>query len=438
MNEKVPPTASNRIKRELAREGDLLTYKKKRKTIDPSIVIPLNTVDIANEGVSEPVPPTESAQAILGAQAEFAQAVNNPQGLEFETESAQAIIGTQPPLLNISPNSNVNIPIVGGYSEGERATRNEDVGPSDKSLLSSFRFHRASSIALGQGLNAFKSLKAGGTGNSLSLKKLKEYYAYKLVKVLMTVVWDPYRDKRDSVHIFKEVTFFYGALNAKEQRKFNPKYEWVDCFSAQKLKEVILKKVDRGRRVREGPLVYTERYLEWFSSVSWTMIYPITVDLAADDDVGIHQRKEASINEHDIGVQKFGKKNISLEAELRQKSGLEDCNQSLSIELNKKYKESESLKVVNTLLIEQIDLHLPPATPLVVLQSHQLMPNATLAKKYDNLLPAHEDVKKKFIAKEDFRKKLVNAEERMKFLEVNNSEWVDPIRVIRKSIALFA
>ncbi|KAF6167359.1 hypothetical protein GIB67_043220 [Kingdonia uniflora] len=35
-----------------------------------------------------------------------------------------------------------------------------------------------------QDLNAFKSLKARGAGNSLSLRKLKEHYAYKLEKVL--------------------------------------------------------------------------------------------------------------------------------------------------------------------------------------------------------------------------------------------------------------
>ncbi|KAF6172612.1 hypothetical protein GIB67_036562, partial [Kingdonia uniflora] len=52
------------------------------------------------------------------------------------------------------------------------------------------------------------------------------------------------------------------------------------------------------RRVREGPLVYTEGYLEWFASVSWTRICPIVVDLAADDDAGVHQRKEATVNEH--------------------------------------------------------------------------------------------------------------------------------------------
>ncbi|KAF6148653.1 hypothetical protein GIB67_042612 [Kingdonia uniflora] len=150
MNEKVSPTASNRRKRELAREEDLLTYKIKRKTIDPSTVVPPNTVDTVNEDVSEPVTPTESAQAVLGAQAESAQAVNILQGLKFKTESAQAALGAQPLFTNVSPNSDVNIPIVGGYSEGEGATSNEDVGASDKSLLKSFRFHRVRSIVLGQ------------------------------------------------------------------------------------------------------------------------------------------------------------------------------------------------------------------------------------------------------------------------------------------------
>ncbi|KAF6165573.1 hypothetical protein GIB67_022744 [Kingdonia uniflora] len=114
------------------------------------------------------------------------------------------------------------------------------------------------------------------------------------------------------------------------------------------------------------------------------------------------------------------KKNTSFEAELRQKSGLEDYNQSLSVELNTKI---ESLKAINALLMEQIDLQLPPTTPLAELQSHQPVPDTTLAKKYEDLLAAHEDIKKKLIAKEDFHKKLVNSEERKKILEVDNNEW---------------
>ncbi|KAF6160131.1 hypothetical protein GIB67_016567 [Kingdonia uniflora] len=187
----------------------------------------------------------------MEAQAKSAQAVNIPRGSKFETESAQATLEAQPPLPNISPDSDMNIPIIGGYSESEGVTRNED---------------------------------------------------------------------------------------------------------------------------------------------------------------------------------------CNLEAELRQKSSLDDCNQSLSVELNKKCKENESLKVVNALLMEQIDLHLLLATPLVVLQSHQHVPNITQAKKYDDLLSVHEDVKK-LIVKEDFRKKLVNAKDKMMSLEVNNNEWEVWRQTIKKTLA---
>ncbi|KAF6135339.1 hypothetical protein GIB67_027213, partial [Kingdonia uniflora] len=77
-------------------------------------------------------------------------------------------------------------------------------------------------------------------------------------------------------------------------RKFNPKYDWVDCFSGQKWKDFVLKKADRGRRVREGHLVCTEGYMEWFASVSWTTISPIAVDLAADDDAEHHEHSSRS------------------------------------------------------------------------------------------------------------------------------------------------
>ncbi|KAF6151311.1 hypothetical protein GIB67_040584, partial [Kingdonia uniflora] len=258
INEKVPPTTFNRRKRELAREGDLLTYKRKRKrkTIDPNTVVPPNTVDTANEGVSEPVPPTESAQVALGAQAESTQA----------------------------------------------------------------------------DLNVFKSLKAGGAMNLLSLKKLKEYYAYKFEKV-----------PSDGI-----------AAAAK-------------------------KKGLTARSVARAYMLYVIG-LFLFPTKKGTNVSARYLDLFANDKILEYKNLE--------------KKNTSLESELRQKSCLEDCNQSLSVELNKKYKESKLLKAVNALLMEQIDLYLPPATPPV--------PDATLTKKYNDLLSAHEDVKKKLIAKGDF------------------------------------
>ncbi|KAF6152473.1 hypothetical protein GIB67_035541 [Kingdonia uniflora] len=243
-----------------------------------------------------------------------------------------------------------------------------------------------------------------------------------------------------------------------------------------------------------------------------TMICPITVDLAAADDVGIHQWKEASVNEYgdtpvhqseDVAEQydasvstyysylyltslilyllqifysqiyysqhdehaslslnahgtmqtrggtggfdqqittlndqlqklkedkeKESEANINLREALKektsecdlQKEAIEQMKEDIELkcvvdeqcalefadlprQLDAKYKESESLKVVNALLMEQIDLQLPPATPLAVLQSHQPMPDATLDKKYENLLAVHEDVTKKLIVKENF------------------------------------
>ncbi|KAF6149516.1 hypothetical protein GIB67_003664 [Kingdonia uniflora] len=364
----MPLTASNRRKRELAREGDLVTYKRKRKTIDPSTVVPPNTVDSANEDINEPLPPAESAQGM-----------NIPQSLEFETKSAQTTLGAQPTLINVFPDFDVTIPIIRGYSEGEGATSNDDVGPSDKSLLRNFWFHRARSIALGQSktnsfyfkwgemtstlddveqlvglpadgdvmviggtwgflailevfennllqdLNAFKSLKAEGTWNLLLLRKLKEYYAYKLGKVLS-----------DST-----------VLATKKKKGLTT------------------------RSVARAYMLYIPR----------SFLFPT--------------KKGIDVSARYLYL--FSKEKV--------------C------------KKIESLKVVNALLMEQIDLQLLPATPLAVLQSHQPVPDTTLTKKYEGLLAVHEDVKKKLITKDDFGQKLVNAKERIKSLEANNREW---------------
>ncbi|KAF6176811.1 hypothetical protein GIB67_026498 [Kingdonia uniflora] len=71
---------------------------------------------------------------------------------------------------------------------------------------------------------------------------------------------------------------------------------------------------------------------------------------------------------------------------------------------------------------------------LAMLPSHQPMPDTILTKKYEDLLAAHEDIKK-LIAKEDFRQKLVNTEERMKTLEANNSEWEVWHQALKKELA---
>ncbi|KAF6135439.1 hypothetical protein GIB67_027313 [Kingdonia uniflora] len=444
MNEKVPPTASNRRKKELAGEGDLVTYKRKRKTIDPSTVVPPNTVDSKNEGVSEGVNiPTESAEG-----------VNIPKGSEFETESAQAGLGAQPPLPNICPDLDENIPIFGGYSEGEGATSGDDVGPR-------------------------------GAGISLSLKKLKSHYAFKLEKVLSDGTAAVAKKKKGlTTRSIARAYMLYvlGSFLFPTKKGTDVSICYLFLFGKDKV----------AKKWPWGSAVLAHMYYNLGTASrddSWIFAHfpklggiPKEMDSDAYEyyDSGIYQRKPVSVNEHgdtpvhqseDIAEQydaltsecdllketieqmkaeielkrvvdeqcalefadlprqldtkileckNLEEKNTSLEAELRSKSGLEDCNQSLSFVLNKKI---ESLKAVNSILMEQIDMQLPPATPLVVLQSHQPVPDTTLAKKYEDLLAAHEDIKKKLIVKEDFHKKLVNSEERKKTLEVDNNEW---------------
>ncbi|KAF6163269.1 hypothetical protein GIB67_025133 [Kingdonia uniflora] len=409
INEKVPPTASNRRKRELAREEDLVTYKIKRKTIDPSTVVPPNTADSANEGVSEGVNiPTESAVGI-----------NIPQGSEFETESAQAGLGAQPPLPNVCPNFDENIPILGGYSEGEGATNSDDVGPRDKSLLRRFRFHRARSIALGQDLNTFKSLKAGGAGNSLSLKKLKEYYAYKLEKVLNDGTAAAAKKKKGltarpvarvymlkpagvnehgdtPVHQYEDIAEQYDASHY-EHSSLSPNINLNDHL--QKLKEDKENESEANINLRKALKEKTSE-CDLLKETIEQMKAEIELKRVVDEQCVLEFADlPRQLDTKILECKNLEKKNKSLEAELRSKSGLEDCNQSLFVKLNKKCKEIESLKAVNTILMEQIDMQLPPTTTLTVLQSHQTVPDTTLAKKYEDLLAAHENVKKKLIAK---------------------------------------
>ncbi|KAF6155839.1 hypothetical protein GIB67_039170 [Kingdonia uniflora] len=330
INEKVPPTASNRRKREFAKE-DLFTYKRKRKTIDPSTIVPPNIIDTANEGVSGPVPPTESAQAVLGAQAESAQAVNISQGSEFETESAQTTLGAQPPLPNVSPDSDVHIPIVRGYSEN------------------------------------------GGVGNSLSLRKLKEYYAYKLEKVLS-----------DST-----------AAAAKKKKGLRARFA-VRAYMLYVLRSFLFP-------MKKGSDV-SARYLYLFAKdkVAKKWLWGLAV-LA-------HMYYNLGTTSRDNGRQ------------------FACCTMLLELWILAHFpKLAESprrwtLTHTSTVLIGN-RTYLLRIDTVLVLQSHQPVPDATLEKKYDDLLAAHGDVKKKLIAKEDFRKKLVNAVEQTKSLEVNNSEW---------------
>ncbi|KAF6134571.1 hypothetical protein GIB67_022311, partial [Kingdonia uniflora] len=456
----------------------------------------------------------------------------------------------------------------GSQIQSEAAANNEEVGPIDTSLLRSFKFYRARSIALGQEkaclrvyhhpstwdltkepqmvqdwvklkesdvtiiggtwgfpallevfeknillyLKGFKALKVGGIGNSLPLKKLRKHYAYKLENVLSdgTVVRAKNkgltsRSVARAYMLYALGSFLFPTKRAlmsghgiwtclprtKRLRSGHGGQQfWRTCItiSVQHLKMMggnlhIVPPYSRGGSVTDrygGPALLKfrealDKYkvddaescgLDRQIKALNNKLHKLKEDKDQESEANI-KLAEALKEKEDMQLKRvlgeqcalvyadlpgqldtkilecknLQEKNVSLEAELRQKFGLEEYNVSLSIKMNKKSKENESLKVVNALLIEQIDLQLPPATPaslptlLAILQSHQPMTDINLAKKYDDLLSAHEELKKKLIAKEDFCKKLVNAEEMKKSLKVNNNEWEIWRQSLKKALA---
>ncbi|KAF6172339.1 hypothetical protein GIB67_024961 [Kingdonia uniflora] len=241
-------------------------------------------------------------------------------------------------------------------------------------------------------LNAFKSLKTGGVGNLLSPRKLKEHYSYKLEKVLSDGTAAAAKKKKGLTH-HEHASLSPNAYGTMQTRGKSGGFDQqITVLNNQlyKLKED-KEEFEPNINLREALKEKTSE-CDLLKETIEQMMEEIELKHVVDEQCALEfadlprqlDAKSAKI---------WRKKNTSLKAELWQKSGLEDCNQSLFVEMNKKCKESESLKAVNALLIEQIDLQRPPATPPV--------PDTTLTKKYEDLLAVHEDVKKKLIAKEN-------------------------------------
>ncbi|KAF6143801.1 hypothetical protein GIB67_016722 [Kingdonia uniflora] len=314
-------------------------------------------------------------------------------------------------------------------------------------------------------LKGFKALKVGGAGNSLSLKKLREHYAYKLGKVLSdgttarakkkgltarkkgTDVSARYLDlfAKDKVakkwswgsNVLAHMYHNLGAASRDDGRKFaccttileifvhfpkligipaemdSDQYEDCTCWkwggsvtdryggpALLKFKEVLDKY--KGDDVVWDPYRDKRDFAHGFKKI--TYFY--------DDDVGmfeIHQKNQACVNgdgdtlvDHyeDSGEQYHASQIKALNDELQKLKDDKDQESEAIIKLaealKEKSKENESLKAVNAFLMEHIDLQLLAATP---------------------------------------RKKLVNAEEMKKSLEVNNNEWEVWCESLKKALA---
>ncbi|KAF6146199.1 hypothetical protein GIB67_005847 [Kingdonia uniflora] len=333
-------------------------------------------------------------------------------------------------------------------------------------------------------------LKAGGAENSLSLRKLKEYYANKLEKVLSNGTAAAAKKKKGLTARFVACAYMLYVLGfflfpMKKGTDVSARYLYI--FAKDKVAKkwpwgsIVLAHMyyNLGATSRDDGRQFTccTTLLEIFAHFPKLAGIPKDMDSDAyehctcwkwdvsvmdryDDDVRIYERKPASVIEHgdtpvhqsediaeqydashheytsqspniNLNDQQITALNDQLQKLKKDKEKEFEANINLREALKEKCKEIESLKVVNAFLMDQIDLQLPPAISAV--------PDTTLAKKYEDLLAAHEDVKKKLIAKEDViffqRQKLVNAEERMKSLEANNSEWEVWRQALKKALA---
>ncbi|KAF6147975.1 hypothetical protein GIB67_024150 [Kingdonia uniflora] len=414
MNEKVPLTTSNRRKRELAREGDLVTYKRKRKTIDPSTVVPPNTVDSANEGISEGVNIlTESTEAIL-------EVFENSLLQDLNAFNSLKAGGTGILLSLKKLKSHYAYKLEKVLSNGIAAAAKKKKGLTARYVTRTYMLYVVGSFLFptkkGTDISARYLVlfaknkvswifvhfpKLGGIPKEMDSDAFKHYTCWKWdVSVtdrygstallnfrealdnykLEDVVWDPYRDKRDSLHAFKEVNFFYGAL-ANDSGIYQRKPASVN---------------EHG----DTPVHQSEDIAEQYDA----SLQKLKGDKEKEFEANINLREALKEKTSECDLLKETIEQMKAEIELKrvvdEQSVLEFAD--LSRQLDAKCKEIESLKMVNTILMEQIDMQLAPATPLAVLQSHQPVSDTTLAKKYEDLLAVHEDIKKKLIAKKDF------------------------------------
>ncbi|KAF6172746.1 hypothetical protein GIB67_000804, partial [Kingdonia uniflora] len=233
-------------------------------------------------------------------------------------------------------------------------------------------------------------------------------------------VWDPYLEKREDKHNFKEMASFIGLLCSPEhnepyyldrvQRQFNrrqpvprahtcveqsglrfgvkpcaykPKYNWVNLFSEGKWRDSII--LRRGWKVHDGIPVCTEGYFEWFNSVSFTKLCPDVVNLAEDDDyedgrVEIpHSQNEGGGGPGEVnfgrGAGSEGECSFLMEANLRMQADIQVKDVANSIcekKLNENTLECES----NKKLVEDLRMQL----------ANKVKENKTLSSINDKLM----------------------------------------------------
>ncbi|KAF6157459.1 hypothetical protein GIB67_004397 [Kingdonia uniflora] len=285
----------------------------------------------------------------------------------------------------------------------------------------------------------------------------------------MVVIWDPYLEKREDKHNFKEVASFTGLLCSPEhnkpyypnrvQRQFNrrqpvpraptcveqnglrlcdkpcaykPKYNWVDLFSEGKWRDSII--LTRGKKVHDGIPVCTEGYFKWFNSVSFTKLCPDAVNLTEDDDYDDgrvevpHSQNEggggpAKVVEdptRSVLVEALATKTLECESN---KKLVED----LRMQLANKVKENETLSSINDRLMEEVYVNQDerPLPLNLVPHSEENVVEAEMWKqKYEELNAKFEEAQRRLSERDrNTANNKITKEKRFKNILVDSTKY---------------
>ncbi|KAF6162650.1 hypothetical protein GIB67_013264, partial [Kingdonia uniflora] len=303
-----------------------------------------------------------------------------PVVLEFGTKSAEAGLGAQPPLSNVSPNFDVNIPIVGGYSEE---------------------------------YYAYKLEKVLSDGTAATAKKKKGLAVRYVARVYMLYVLGSFLfpTKRGTY-----VSARYLVLFAKD--KVAIKWSWGSVVLAHMYYNLGTASREDGRQF----VCYTTLLESWIF-VYFPKLAGIPKEMDSDAyehctcwkwDISVTNRysgttllnfREALDNYKPEDHHEYASlsPNINLNDQLQKLKEDKERESEANINLREALKEKTSECDLLKETIEQIKVEI----------ELKCVVDEQCALEFIDL-PRQLDVK---------RQKFVNAEERMKSLEANNSEW---------------
>ncbi|KAF6155652.1 hypothetical protein GIB67_034747 [Kingdonia uniflora] len=356
-----------------------------------------------------------------------------PQKNDLGGGSAEEALGAQPAEGEVMNEDNVEAPPMSEepqneVSQKETAALIDDTCPPDKSLLLSFKFHRARSIYLSQepgrlrvhhhaptlhlqkkptivrdlimlagswslpklveifknnlyqDEDFFNSMKTKGQDNSLSLVKLVNFYARKLEKY------------NDSIHNERPAGQKKKAMSALSVARTYMLWKWGLSITDQTGARELLKYREAFDNYKVEDATECEKLGVRIEQMKEDKILN---DVVHEQYVKSFEKLPAKLEEKTKEYQVLNVQNTKLVEDLRIKTRVDASNASLAIELAKQRRKCKLLQDINTKLAEQSERQHSESVPLAVIPKGEVVPSRDLQKKIDELIVNYEDIVKR-------------------------------------------